>query len=150
MICSRSHAFIAAIFHPSNLTSTPPSPHSQPPLFSSSVCPLPLSPSLSLPYFILPSSLLSSALSCVLTCVLLLFFSSLPSLSSPDGTVCRVSPPLTVSAALHSQTGSQPYHWDTHFGAAERTTADVCVFVLTRACAGTVCFLCISLLKCRS
>lgn len=44
--------------------------------------------------------------------------------SSLDSTVCCKSPPLRGSTSLHSQTGSQPSQWDTHFGAAKRTKRD--------------------------
>lgn len=83
----------------------------------------------------------------LLTCVFpLISFLLLPACaSSPDSTVCCMSLPLRASAALHSQTGSQPSQWDTHFGAAARTAGDVCVFM--RACAGSV-LLCLNVLAC--
>lgn len=125
-------------FHLSNLAYLPSPPNRKNPLFFSTVSTVSFFLSFYYPS-VFPSFV---ALYCVLTCVASTFsltssFLLPASASSPDSTVCCTSPPLRVSAALHSQTGSQPSQWDTHFSAAARTAGNVC--------AGSV-LLCINML----
>lgn len=69
--------------------------------------------------------------------------SSLASASSPDSTVCCMSLLLRVSAALHSQTGSQPSQWDT--SALQQGQQEMYTFMCVSA---DSVLLCINMLTC--